>query len=137
MSAEMLHALVASLAPGVIVVLVIIVAATVPMWVPVVTRAWPTLLGRLRRGVREGERAFEQYRHRTRQRADFEAQIERHAWEAGLAEDHYPGLIEHMGMYWDRYSRGQVSLHLAVCECYAWINRRTTRRITHRQGATS
>lgn len=133
MSAEMLQALVASLAPGVFVVLVIVVAATVPLWVPVVCRAWHSLPGQLRRHVREGERALAQYRQRNRQRADFEAEVERYAWEAGLPDDHYAGLVEHMGVYWERYSRGQVSLHSALVECYAYINRRTRARI----GATS
>ncbi|MCU0757160.1 MAG: hypothetical protein MUE46_18945 [Xanthomonadales bacterium] len=128
----MLHALVA-VAPGVFVMLVGILAFTVPVWVPVVCRGWHSLRGRLHRHVREGERAVAQYLERNRQRADFEAEVERYAFDAGLPDDHYAGLVEHMGVYWERYSRGQVSLHCAMCECYAYINRRTRARI----GATS
>jgi hypothetical protein len=137
----MLQALVASLAPGIVVLLVVIAAFTVPVWVPVLKSEWLPALrraalalpGQLRRHVREGERAVAQYRERNRQRADFEAEVERYAWEAGLPDDHYAGLVEHMGVYWERYSRGQVSLHSALVECYAYINRRTRARI----GATS
>jgi hypothetical protein len=125
MSAEMLA--------GAIFVAVIVAAATVPRWVPVVRRAAQALPGQLRRHLREGERALAQYRQRNRQRADFEAEVERYAWEAGLPDDHYAGLVEHMGVYWERFSRGQVSLHSALVECYAYINRRTRARI----GATS
>lgn len=111
-----------------ILVLLLTLAASVPMWVPVVKRAWPTLLGSLRRGVREGERAFDEYRHRARQRADFEAAIERRAHEARLPDQHRSDLVVVASDYWDRYCTGQVSLQLALCECYAWINRRTTQR---------
>jgi hypothetical protein len=129
----MLQALVASLAPGIVVLLVVIAAFTVPVWVPALRRAALALSGQLRRHVREGERAVAQYRERNRQRADFEAEVERYAFDAGLPDDHYAGLAEHMGVYWERYSRGQVSLHSALVACYAYINRRTRARI----GATS
>lgn len=129
MSADQIQALLSALAstvlPGAFVVLLVFVAFTVPIWVPVVTRRW-------RRAVVQ-VRDYRDRLLRARRRSEFDAGVESLAFEYSLSDIEREQLLRYAAVLWRRYELGHSTLRYAQLECHAWV----TRNRAHLAGATS
>lgn len=101
------------------VVMVVVVAATVPMWGPVLWR-W-LRQDEVRLACAELDR-WE--REMDRQRVDYEAAVIRTAQRRGLPDADWSALREGMDRWWAHYRDGRITWQVALCEAEAWISRR-------------
>lgn len=101
------------------VLLVAILAATVPMWGP---RLW--------RFLRQDETRLELAemdrweRELQRQKLDYETAVQRAAQRRRLPDSEWPELSMHLERWWHRYGAGEISWQTALCEAESWISRR-------------
>lgn len=116
MSAEMLQAIATAVAPGAGVLLVIVVAFTVPLWVPALRRSWRRTVVRTRHCR---DRVL-----RARRRHEFDAGVEMLAFEHALSEDARADLQRYAAVLWRRYELGHCTLQYAQHETAAWVSRR-------------
>lgn len=106
----------------VFVLAVLVLAATVPLWVPRLLRAF-------RRGVAVADfllsdEADKLEQMLTRQREDWRIQVQRSAARRGLPATQLPALSMAMDRWWLHYVEGRISYHAALCEAESWISRR-------------
>lgn len=104
---------------SIFVLLVVILAATVQMWVPALLRFVRQDLARLE--LAELDR-WE--REMQRQQLDYEVAVQRSAQRRGLPDVEWPVLAEQMDRWWTRYRAGEITWQTALCEAESWISRR-------------
>lgn len=100
-------------------VVLVVVAATVPMWGPALWRWFRQdearlVCAELDRWEREMDR----------QRLDYEAAVIRAAQRRGLPDAEWPALEGEMARWWQGYRDGRITWQVALCEAEAWISRR-------------
>lgn len=109
---------------------VLVLAATVPLWVPVVGRWFESL----RSGPIDLARWHAQM---DQQRMEYETAVLRAAWCRDLPESEWTALQEHMQRWWGHYRDGRVSYQTALAVADVWISRRVPAPIALASGGTA
>lgn len=117
---------------GIFVLLVLILAATVPMWGPALWRFLRQDESRLALAeIERWEREME------RQQCGYQAAVQRLAHIHKLPAEHYPALSEAIPRWWSAHRDGRSTWSDAMCEAEAWICRRANRATSHDLGAVA
>jgi hypothetical protein len=104
---------------SIFLLLVFIVAATVPMWIPPL---WRWLRQDDARLVCAEIERWE--REMQRQQCGYESAVQRLAQLRKLPSEDWPALAEAMPRWWACYRDGRSTWSDALCEAEAWISRR-------------
>jgi hypothetical protein len=104
---------------SILILLVIVLATTVPMWVPALLRFLRQDLARI-----ELAEMARWEREMQRQRLDYETAVQRAAQRRGLPDSEWPELSMRLERWWHRYAAAEISWQTALCEAESWISRR-------------
>ncbi len=108
-----------TLAVAAFVLAAVVLAATVPLWVPVV--------GRWFKSVTRSQIDLDRWQaEMDKQRMEYETFVLRAAWCRDLPESEWPALREHMQRWWGHYLDGRVSYENALAVADVWISRRVS-----------